>query len=73
PFVTQEQLDKFEEEIRKTEIGYTIINYQDAKHAFTNPAADSLDEKFNMPIAYNKNADEKSWQEMKEFFKEIFN
>ncbi|RPI71525.1 MAG: dienelactone hydrolase family protein, partial [Ignavibacteriales bacterium] len=72
PFVTQEQLDKFEEEIRKTDIGYTIINYPQAKHSFTNPAADTLGEKFNIPLAYNKNADEKSWQEMKEFFKEIF-
>jgi len=72
PFVTQEQLDNFKAELDKADLAYTIINYPQAKHSFTNPAADSLGKKFNMPLAYNKNADEKSWQEMKEFLQQVF-
>jgi dienelactone hydrolase len=41
-------------------------------HSFTNPDADALGKKFNMPIAYNANADKKSWDEMKEFLNGIF-
>ena len=49
-----------------------FVNYPGAIHAFSNPDADSLGRKFSMPIAYNKQADEESWRDMKEFFKEIF-
>jgi dienelactone hydrolase len=51
---------------------YKFISYPGAVHAFTNPAADSLGKKFNIPIAYNKEADEKSWIAMQQFFEEIF-
>ncbi len=37
-----------------------------------NPEADALGKKFNLPIGYNAEADKKSWQEMKVFFKKIF-
>src|SRR5438477_75828 len=46
-----------------------VIQYPDAKHAFTNPNAD----KVGMDaLGYNKAADEKSWQDMQAFLKEIF-
>ena len=35
----------------------------------TNPGADSLGKKFNMPFAYNEKADKESWQQMQKVFK----
>jgi dienelactone hydrolase len=71
PFVPKEQVDKFENAMKNAKVNYKVVSYPDALHAFTNPAADSSGKKFNIPIAYNKEADEKSWREMKEFLKGV--
>lgn len=73
PFVTQEQIDAFKTEMANAGVQYEFINYQGAKHSFTNPIADSLGSKFNLPLAYNKKADEESWEEMQKVFDKIFN
>ena len=72
PFVPKEQVDAFEKAMDGADINYKVVNYPDALHAFTNPAADSSGKKFNIPIAYNKEADDKSWTEMLNFFDEVF-
>jgi dienelactone hydrolase len=51
---------------------YSFISYPGAKHAYTNPNATELGEKFKMPIAYNAAADYASWEDMKSFFHSIF-
>jgi dienelactone hydrolase len=51
---------------------FKFISYPGALHSFTNPEADALGRKFNMPIAYNANADKKSWDELKKFLNMIF-
>jgi dienelactone hydrolase len=48
---------------------YKIVNYKGAMHAFTNPHATELGKKYNIPIAYNKKADEGSWKELMKFLK----
>jgi dienelactone hydrolase len=58
--------------MNQANINYKLNSYPGAVHSFTNPAADSLGKKFNMPLAYNKQADEKSWEAMKSFFNVIF-
>ncbi|MGA7837390.1 MAG: dienelactone hydrolase family protein, partial [Ignavibacteriaceae bacterium] len=68
-----EKVEEFEKNIKDAGIDFKVINYPDAMHSFTNPAADSLGKKFSLPIGYNKNADEKSWIDMQAFFCEIFN
>ena len=69
PLVTNEAVDKFQQEMKDAGADVRIIRYPNAKHAFTNPDAD----KHNMPpISYNAAADKKSWQDMKQFFAEIF-
>jgi dienelactone hydrolase len=72
PFVPQEQRDAFKKAMDDADVEYNFINYPGAKHSFTNPAADTTGKKFNMPLAYNKEADEKSWAEMKKFFEDLF-
>ena len=72
PFVTQEQIDAFKTEMDGAEVQYKFINYEGAKHSFTNPIADSVGVKFNLPLAYNEKADKESWEEMKSLFSRVF-
>ena len=51
---------------------YRIISYPGAKYSFTNPGADELGKKFNMPIAYNAEADKASWGELQTFLQTVF-
>lgn len=66
-FVSAEEIKHFKEEMAKVHCDYTFIEYPDATHAFTNPAATEVGKKFNMPITYNAAADKKSWEDMKSF------
>ncbi|TAF11268.1 MAG: dienelactone hydrolase family protein [Nostocales cyanobacterium] len=68
PFVPQEQLQGFENEMRQAKVDWQLISYGGAVHAFTNPVY-----KGEIKGAlYNKAADQRSWQAMRQFFAEIF-
>ena len=71
-FVPAEEIAAFKKEMDSAKVKYTFIDYPNSLHAFTNPASTEVGKKFNMKIAYNKEADEKSWQEMKTFLEGIF-
>ena len=71
-FVSAEQIDAFKTEMDAAGVDYTFKSYAGAKHSFTNPDADAFGAKFNMPLAYNKQADEQSWQDMKDLFNSIY-
>jgi dienelactone hydrolase len=71
-FTTPEQIEAFKEEMKAAGIDFQFISYPGAMHSFTNPEADALGKKYNMPIAYNAQADKKSWDELKKFLKMIF-
>jgi dienelactone hydrolase len=58
--------------MKSTGVDFKFISYPGAVHSFTNPDADALGKKFNIPIAYNPNADRKSWDELKKFLGNIF-
>jgi dienelactone hydrolase len=72
-FIKPEEIDGFKKEMDEAGADYKFINYPGAKHSFTNPDADELAKKFNMPIAYNADADKQSWAEMQAFFKKVLN
>ncbi len=72
PFVTGEQISSFKEEMDSANVQYEFINYEGAKHSFTNPIADSVGQKFNMPLEYNEKADKESWEKMKSVFQKVF-
>ena len=68
-FVPDKQVSDFVAELKKAKADYQMNIYANSVHAFTNPDADS----FKIPgIAYNREADVRSWQAMKDFFAEIF-
>jgi dienelactone hydrolase len=72
PFVKAEQIEAFKKEMDSAGADYKFVNYPGAVHSFTNPGADALGKKFNLPLAYNEKADKDSWQQMQDFFHEIF-
>ena len=72
PFVTAEQIEGFKKEMQDAGVDVKFVNYAGALHAFTNPEADEFGKRFDLPLAYNKEADEKSWKEMEEFFRQVF-
>jgi dienelactone hydrolase len=72
PFVPAEQVAKFNAAMDSAQADYKYIAYEGAVHAYTSPGADSLGQKFELPLAYNKEADEKSWAELQEFFNTVF-
>lgn len=71
-FVKPEEIEAFKKEMDSAKTDYRFVNYPGALHSFTNPEATEMGKKFNLPIAYNKEADDKSWNEMKNFLAEIF-
>lgn len=68
-FVPPEQVQKFVKEMLDAHVDAQVIHYPNAKHAFTNPAADKVGME---AIGYNKAADERSWNDMQAFFRELF-
>jgi dienelactone hydrolase len=72
PFITPEQIAAFKQEMQAAKADYEFINYPGVKHGFTNPAADDFGRRFDMPLAYNVQADQDSWQRMQSLFEQIF-
>jgi dienelactone hydrolase len=72
PFVPATEVATFKQQMDSAGITYTFKEYADAVHAFTNPNATAMGEKFKIPIKYNAAADTASWKDMKEFFTSLF-
>ena len=72
PFVPAESIDTFKKEMNAAGANYKFVNYPGAKHSFTNPDADAYGKQFNMPMAYNAEADKQSWAEMSKFLTGFF-
>ncbi len=71
-FVKPEQIEAFKQEMKAAGADFEFIAYPGAVHGFTNPDADEYGKKFNLPLAYNAEADKKSWEELKKFLADIF-
>jgi dienelactone hydrolase len=71
-FITGAQIEAFKNEMEAAGADFTFISYPGAVHSFTNPEADELGKEYNIPIAYNRDADKKSWEELKKFLRNIF-
>jgi dienelactone hydrolase len=69
PFTSPAQIQAFEDEMRKARADWQFNVYGGAKHSFTNPDAG----KYHVAaLAYNAEADHRSWQALEDFFREIF-
>jgi dienelactone hydrolase len=68
--VPDDVLEAYSKAMKAREGIYRIIRYQDAKHSFTNPAADVLEME---GVGYDEQAARRSWADMRRFFNEVFN
>ena len=71
-FVAPEQVEAFSKEMKAAGADFQVISYPGAVHSFTNPEATALGNKYNLPLAYNADADKKSWLELQKFLDKIF-
>jgi len=69
PFVPAMDVATFQDEMRASKADYVFVAYAGAVHAFTQKEAGSDPSK---GAAYNEAAHRRSWQHMKDLFKEIF-
>jgi dienelactone hydrolase len=68
-FIPEEVLQKARAAYDAAKVDYQMIYYGGAVHSFTVPEADKAGVK---GLAYNANADRRSWQEMRRLFDEVF-
>jgi len=68
-FVKAGELDRFHAQMKAAKVDYVLSSYSGAVHAFTNPKADDYNV---LGVAYNKNADRRSWDAMAMLFEEKF-
>jgi dienelactone hydrolase len=71
-FVSRHDVDAFTRQLDSIGAVYTLKMYPNAMHAFTNPDATRKGKEFNLPIAYNAEADKASWNDMKLFLALVF-
>ena len=72
PTIGADKVAAFRKEMDAAGADYRVVIYPGAKHAFTNPDADVLGKKFNMPIAYDAAADKDSWKQATVFLQDVF-
>ena len=69
PFVTADQVQKFQAAVEAAGADWQFVTYSGAKHSFTSKEADGR----GIPaLAYDADADARSWAAMQLFFDEIF-
>ena len=72
PFVTKEQYATFKSDLDAAKADYRVIEYPGAVHAFTNPEATALGEKFNLPLRYDAKVNNEAEAEASKFFANVF-
>lgn len=72
PLVPIEQVDAFKAEMTAAGADYEFVNYPDVLHGFTNPGATEKGLKFEMPLAYDMQADSDSWLRLENFLAELW-
>jgi dienelactone hydrolase len=64
--VTPDQVKEFQDGMKQAKADLVFVSYPGAKHGFTNPQASMNGEKFGLPLAYDPEADQKSWTQLTE-------
>ncbi len=72
PFISPESVTAFKSAMDSIGASYNYIAYPGVKHSFTSKEADANGEKFGLPLAYDADADAKSWASLQALFAEAF-
>ena len=68
PFVKKEQYETLKKDLDAAKADYRIVEYPGAVHAFTNPEATALGQKFNLPLKYDAKVDAEAKAEAAKLF-----
>ena len=69
--VSQDEVAAFKQEMDHAKADYRFVAYPNAMHGFTNPEATENGKRYDFPIAYEAEADRRSWQDMTEFLARV--
>ena len=72
PFISPESITAFKTAMDSIGADYQYFSYPGVKHSFTSKEADANAEKFGMPLAYDADADAKSWASLQQLFDKAF-
>lgn len=72
PMVPAKAVEEFKKEMTRAKADFEVIAYPGVVHAFTNPDATKLGEEHDLPIKYDAQADQDSWERMKAFLASSF-
>jgi dienelactone hydrolase len=71
PFIKPESIEAFKKEMAAAKVDYNYVSYPGAVHAFTNPQATEKGKQFNLPLAYDAEADKQSKAVATKFFSDL--
>jgi len=69
PMVPPQQVGDFVTEMGNAAVDLKLLSFPGVLHSFTNPAATAVGKEFDMPLAYDEQADKASWQALMDFIK----
>lgn len=72
PFVKPDSIPAFRREMEAAKVDYRLVSYTGVKHGFANPMATERGRSYNLPIAYDADADRNARAELFRFFSEVF-
>ena len=64
PFISPESIDNFKAAMDSIGAKYEYVSFPGVKHSFTSKEADANGEKFDLPLAYDADADQQSWDKL---------
>jgi dienelactone hydrolase len=72
PFISKESITAFKSAMDSIGADYEYIAYPGVLHSFTSKEADANGEKFSLPLKYDADADQKSWESLQKLLTEAF-
>ena len=71
-FIPADAVADFTREMMQAGADLRFVSYPGVKHSFTNPGAAEFAERFELPVAYDAEADADSWARLERFLAEVF-
>lgn len=72
PMVPSDQVAGLVKEMQDAHVDLTLVSFPGVLHSFTNPDADKIAEQFGMPVGYDPDAANRSWDGTLRFYQSIF-
>lgn len=71
PMIPADTYEPFKKDLEEAGAEVELVVYPNVTHAFTNKAATERGKKYGLPLAYDKDADEDSWQRMRDLLASV--